>query len=160
MERVSKLSMHLTAGSAAPGAADYEALRSERLDPNAVRQRVSAREAAQFDVADMKHWLDNDNHAMRDEMRDFLKDPIFVPKYDISLKEERDLALARLKKLCERPGRFVAVEDFKTNPTRIFAAHEIACLVEGATATKLTVSFNLFGGTYVFCHGNGSDTCT
>ena len=64
-----------------------------------------------------------------------------------SLPEMRSLALKRLKKLCEIPGRFISVRDFQTDPRRIFACHEITCLVDGSFATKLTVQFNLFGGT-------------
>ena len=35
--------------------------------------------------------------------------------------------------------------DFKDNPNRIFAAHELAAIVDSAMATKMTVQFNLFG---------------
>jgi hypothetical protein len=31
------------------------------------------------------------------------------------------------------------VTDFRTNPKRIFAAHELTGLVDGSTATKMTV---------------------
>lgn len=37
--------------------------------------------------------------------------------------------------------------DFKDNPLKIFAAHEIASIIDPAMATKMTVQFNLFGGT-------------
>ena len=33
------------------------------------------------------------------------------------------------------------------NPYRIFAAHECAGMCDGSMATKMTVQFNLFGGT-------------
>lgn len=84
---------------------------------------------------------------MREELRQFLSDPIFIPRYNLSLSQERDLALKRLLKICRPSGRFISVRDFKTNPHRIFAAHEIAGLADGSMATKLTVCFNLFGGT-------------
>jgi acyl-CoA oxidase len=103
--------------------------------------------------------------AMRKDLRAFLKDDLFVGRYHDSLEDMRNLALKRvrdspadrpsnprgpgrrLKKLCEKPGRFVSVRDFETDPRRIFAAHEITCQVDGSFATKLTVQFNLFGGT-------------
>lgn len=34
---------------------------------------------------------------------------------------------------------FLSVKDFRTNPKRIFAAHEMVGLVDGSTATKMTV---------------------
>lgn len=55
------------------------------------------------------------------------------------------MALVRLQALC-RAG-FVSVLDFRANPMRIFAAHEVAALCgDGSLGTKMTVQFNLFGG--------------
>ena len=55
------------------------------------------------------------------------------------------MALQRLKALCD--NKFISVHFFSTNPTAVFAAHENASIVDGAMATKMTVQFNLFGGT-------------
>lgn len=63
----------------------------------------------------------------------------------MSLSEERQLAYDRLKRICDS-GLF-SVKDFWTNPRNIFAAHEITGMVDPSTTTKLTVQFNLFGGT-------------
>ena len=70
---------------------------------------------------------------------------MFYPKYNISLAEERQLAYDRLKKICDS-GLF-SVKDFWKNPRNIFTAHEITGQVDPSTTTKLTVQFNLFGGT-------------
>ena len=35
----------------------------------------------------------------------------------------------------------------RSNPLRIFAAHEVAAFCDPSMATKMTVQFNLFGGT-------------
>jgi acyl-CoA oxidase len=72
-------------------------------------------------------------------------DPIFKRKTSIPLVEERTLASARLKKICE--GGFISVLDFERNPLNIFAVHETLGQVDSSLATKLTVQFNLFGGT-------------
>lgn len=99
-----------------------------------------------FDVSKLVQLLDHDNLEMRNKIRDYLSsDKCFLPKYNISLEEEREVALQRLQKVCD--GKFFSVTDFKSNPGRIFAAHEIAGLVDGSMATKMTVQFNLFGGT-------------
>ena len=47
--------------------------------------------------------------------------------------------------ICEH--RHIDVTDFETNPLNIFASHEIAGFIDGSMATKMTVQFNLFGGT-------------
>jgi acyl-CoA oxidase len=61
------------------------------------------------------------------------------------LAEERQLAYDQLKKICQS-GLF-SVKDFWKNPRNIFTAHEITGQTNPATTTKLTVQFNLFGGT-------------
>eukprot|EP01116_Phalansterium_solitarium_P001542 TRINITY_DN11350_c0_g1_i1.p1 TRINITY_DN11350_c0_g1~~TRINITY_DN11350_c0_g1_i1.p1 ORF type:complete len:643 (+),score=249.91 TRINITY_DN11350_c0_g1_i1:115-2043(+) len=96
-------------------------------------------------VAALTQLLDHDNLQMRADFRKFLQQDIFVPRYNISLVEEREIALERLRKVCG--SKFLSVSDFKTNPHRIFAAHELAGLSDGSMATKMTVQFNLFGGT-------------
>lgn len=52
-------------------------------------------------------------------------------RYNISMEEERELALARLQRMC-RAGLF-SITDFRSNPHRIFAAHELAtwCVLPG-----------------------------
>jgi hypothetical protein len=97
-----------------------------------------------FDVTQMKRLLDHDNHEMRDKFRELLKEPLFTPRFNLSLEDERELALQRLTAIC-RAG-LISVLDFNTNPLRIFAAHELA-VIDPAMGTKMTVQFNLFGGT-------------
>ena len=90
--------------------------------------------------------LDHDCPAERRTLKNLMEnDPIFIPKWNISIEEERELALERLKRLCHS-GAF-SIRDFQKNPLRIFAAHECAALVDVSMATKMTVQFNLFGGT-------------
>ena len=96
-------------------------------------------------VAALQHVIDHDNHEMRARFREYLKQDSFKPKYAITLKEERDLALERLQMVCSQD--FLSVRDFGTNPHRIFAAHELMAMIDPATTTKMTVQFNLFGGT-------------
>lgn len=45
--------------------------------------------------------LDHDNLEMRKEFRKFVEDPAFIPKYNVSLEEEREIALVQLKKICD-----------------------------------------------------------
>ena len=114
-----------------------------QLDPQKLRDEWGK---PSFDVAKMTHLLDHDNHEKRAKFRKiFSEDPLMTPKYNISVDEERDLALERLKKLCDQG--FISVLDFRNNPLWIFAAHELAATVDAAMTTKMTVQFNLFGGT-------------
>lgn len=98
-----------------------------------------------FPVAKLMHLLDHDNHDLRNKYRRLFKDPLFIPRYNISVNMEREIAFERLKKICEQG--LISVLDFKKNPLRIFAAHEMAGTIDGSMATKMTVQFNLFGGT-------------
>jgi len=92
--------------------------------------------------------LANDNHENRSRMVDFMaRDSLYLPRFDVSLEFERDIALDRLKKLAH--NGFISVLDFEKNPLNIFAAHEVAGMVDGSMATKMTVQWNLFGGTVI-----------
>ena len=69
-----------------------------------------------FDVAAMRQLLDHDNHEMRDKFRALLADPLFKPRFNMTLEEERELALQRLTRIC-REG-LISVLDFNDNPLR------------------------------------------
>lgn len=98
-----------------------------------------------FDVAKMMNLIDHDSHDQRQQMRKLLSEPQFTPRYNIALDTERELALSRLKEICDK--KHISVLDFHNDPRRIFTAHELTAVVDGSTATKMTVQFNLFGGT-------------
>jgi len=97
-----------------------------------------------FSIKGLKDLLDHDNIEMRDNFREFLKGDLFKPRYNLTLEEERELALRRLQAICD--NGFISVLDFRNNPLKIFAAHELA-VIDPAMGTKMTVQFNLFGGT-------------
>ena len=76
--------------------------------------------------------------------RSFMSDPVMKPRYNISLAEERQLALDRLQRICD--NGFISVLDFRDNPLRIFAAHELAAII------GLFSSFNFLFMTVVSPH--------
>jgi len=112
------------------------------MSPQQIREKLLS---PSFPIEKMTHLLDHDNHQMRADFRKFISEPVMVPRYNISLEEERELALRRLQRICD--NKFISVLDFWNNPLRIFAAHELAAIIDPAMTTKMTVQFNLFGGT-------------
>ena len=50
-----------------------------------------------FDLNKMTDLLDHDNHEMRKRFRQFVSEPVMIPRYNIPLLEERDVALQRLQ---------------------------------------------------------------
>ena len=50
---------------------------------------------AAFDIAQMTNLLEHDNRETRSALKELFKDPLFTPRYAITLPEERELALAR-----------------------------------------------------------------
>jgi acyl-CoA oxidase len=96
-------------------------------------------------AAELQAILDHDCEAERARLKALMAAPLFTPRWNISVDEERELALERLRALCAT-GAF-SVGDFRGDPLRIFAAHECAALSDVSMATKMTVQFNLFGGT-------------
>ena len=72
------------------------------------------------------------------------KDPVWIPRYNISLNDQREDAFKKLKKVTE--NKLISVQDFGCDPTNIFTAHEFMGQVDPSAGTKMTVQFNLFGG--------------
>merc|ERR1711970_1640207 len=126
-----------TASSAAP-----MVKLNNTMTPEEIRTKLLS---PSFPIPKMTALLDHDNHQMRADFRKFISEPVMVPRYNISLEEERDLALRRLQRICD--NNFISVRDFWNNPLRVFAAHELAAVIDPAMTTKMTVQFNLFGGT-------------
>ena len=112
------------------------------LNPQAIRDGLAK---PSFSTDKMRDLLDHNNHDTRQKMRKLLSQPEFAPRYNIPLAEEREVALRTLQKICD--AECLSVLDFRTNPQRILAAHEMAAIIDPAMATKMTVQFNLFGGT-------------
>ncbi|MPC69958.1 hypothetical protein E2C01_064191 [Portunus trituberculatus] len=106
----------------------------------------------------MTALLDHDNHDMRKKFREFMSDPVMKPRYNISLEEEREVALARLKRICD--AGFISVLDFINNPLRIFAAHELAAIIDPAMTTKMTVQVCGFCWYVVIAGVFRSDGCS
>lgn len=169
---------------------------SVRNDPNPVQagsqtERIESTVASNHlasseDIASqLQALLDHDCPEERRRMKEIMaNNPLFVPKWNIGLEAERELALAKLKCLCD--SKNFGIRDFRTkyvlltsmallylrqaahplnvapmhslaschipaslarSPMRIFAAHECAALADVSMATKMTVQYNLFGGT-------------
>lgn len=95
----------------------------------------------------LQQFLHSQNPSTRAQILARARDPIFIPRYSISLARERELALLRLQAVCSL--NVVSIADFKTNPSNIFTAQETLGYLDGSLATKFTVQFNLFGGTLV-----------
>jgi len=143
---------HETKRDAAPAPAvkteAANASANNRMSPEELRENwrqvMGGSSVVGFDVQAMRKLVDHDNHQMRENFTKLLMDPIFQPRYDLTLDEERDLALKRLKAVCD--AGYISVLDFHRNPLKVFAAHELA-VIDPAMGTKMTVQFNLFGGT-------------
>jgi acyl-CoA oxidase len=74
------------------------------------------------------HKLLNDNlnkvnRNTRNALANVLKDNLFVPVYDISLREMKELALKRLQKVTS--SKMVSIRDFLKDPENIFTTHEM-----------------------------------
>ena len=98
-----------------------------------------------FNYSKMNRLIDNNNRITRSKLKNLFKKDIYKPKYNLSLEQERDLAYKRLESICKL--NIVSVKDFWNNPKNIFTTHELAGMCDGSLCTKLTVQFNLFGGT-------------
>lgn len=71
--------------------------------------------------------LNSVNRNTRNAIAATLKDPIFTPRYDISLRQMKELALQRLKKIISQ--KMVSIRDFLKDPENIFTMHEMVLLL-------------------------------
>lgn len=72
-------------------------------------------------VLDQK--LSSVNANTRKLLSETFKDKVFTPLYDISLRDQKELAYDRLKKVMSvKP---CSVKDFLTDPNNIFTMHEM-----------------------------------
>ena len=55
----------------------------------------------------------------------------------MTLDEQRDLAYARIKRVCDEG--IVSIFDFDDDPKNIFTAHEMLGMVDASLSTKFTV---------------------
>ena len=52
-------------------------------------------------IVKLQNLLEHDNQDTRQQLRELFKDHLFTPRYNVSLDEERDLALRRQQKICD-----------------------------------------------------------
>jgi acyl-CoA oxidase len=64
-----------------------------------------------FSSEKLNALLEPDNREKRQKFKEFLKDPIFVPRFDVSLRYEREIALERLKRIADA-GLFCLIQVF------------------------------------------------
>jgi acyl-CoA oxidase len=98
----------------------------------------------------LKALFFNDNPDKVTKWHKLFHDPIFYPKQDMPLDEQRAIAYKRLKKVADS-GLF-SIYDFVKDPKNLLTAHEMLSYVDGSMSTKFTVQFNLFGGTLIALH--------
>lgn len=73
-------------------------------------------------ISALHELLEPDNMSSRKKLKELFKKKVFVPKFNVSLKEERDIAYDRLKTICD--AGVISVFDFKHNPLNIFAGNK------------------------------------
>ena len=70
--------------------------------------------------------LNYQNRNTRNALAEVFKDKVFTPVYDISLRNHKELAFERLKKVME--SKPCSVKDFLTDPNNIFTMHEMVLI--------------------------------
>ncbi|KAJ9054991.1 hypothetical protein DSO57_1017564 [Entomophthora muscae] len=104
---------------------------------------------ANFDPEELNKLLEPDNRDNRKRLKKFIQEniAIFAPKYNVLQADKQEQAFDQLKAIGK--NNFVSIKDLRHNPLNVLAVHEISGIVNGSSTTKLTVHYNLFGGTLV-----------
>lgn len=103
-----------------------------------------------MDKRELSELILGDDLAKVEKWHALFRDPAFIPKYNMDWDETRERPMRRLKKVAE--SGLVSVKDFFGNPKNIFLAHEMLTQIDGSTAIKFTVQYNLFGGSITALH--------
>eukprot|EP01133_Synstelium_polycarpum_P007898 gene7898-9272_t len=74
---------------------------------------------------------------------DVLKDPIFLPKYNMTVQEWRELTLQRALKIIQ--SGVISLAEFNRDPMRYLVSMELISLCDASLSVKLGVHFSLFG---------------
>jgi len=86
----------------------------------------------------LRDLLFGDDLSKRQRWFDLMEtNPIFKPKYLMTLDEQRALAYARIKAVAD--AKLFSIFDFDNDPVNLFTCHEMLGQVDGALATKFTV---------------------
>ena len=83
--------------------------------------------------------LSHDHLDTRKRLLELFRHPLFIQEKNISIDRERELAYDRLRMICQND--LLSVRDFLSQPSRIFAVHELTGYMDGSTSTKMTVQF-------------------
>lgn len=94
--------------------------------------------------------LYGDNLDKRNKWFNLMVNPIFKPKYLLTIDEQRELAYQRIKAVAD--SKLFSIFDFDNDPTNLFTAHEMLGQIDGSLVTKFTVQNNLFGGSLMALH--------
>lgn len=73
--------------------------------------------APSFPVQELGKIFDHDNYEKLASTRQLVQDSIFVPRHNVSLSYEREIALNRLQRYCE--NKSISVFDFEKNPMNV-----------------------------------------
>mmetsp|Transcript_19293 Transcript_19293/g.29589 ORF Transcript_19293/g.29589 Transcript_19293/m.29589 type:complete len:410 (-) Transcript_19293:718-1947(-) len=120
---------------------------SKQSDPEVHNLKLTDHEVSER----LSQMLFGDNFAKKQKWDALFKsNPVFLPKYDLTLDQQRQLAYDRIKTVSD--ARLFSIFDFQNDPVNLFTAHEQLAQVDGSLATKFTVQFNLFGGSLMALH--------
>lgn len=78
-----------------------------------------------------------DNPLKREKWFEIFKDPVWAPRYNISLAEQREDAFKKLSRVAQ--AKIISVLDFQNDPINIFTAHEFMGQVDPSAGIKMTV---------------------
>lgn len=75
-----------------------------------------------MDKREFSDIIFGDNPVKREKWFELFKDPVWIPRYNISLPQQRDEAFKKLKKVTD--NKMISVLDFEKDPVNVFTAHE------------------------------------
>ncbi|CDF77395.1 unnamed protein product [Chondrus crispus] len=107
---------------------------------------VAARPA--FDTKKMRELLDMNNFELRDSLYELFKNPVFVPRYNETLDEERARTIQRWRLIAKTGVFHEALRIFTVKGRQRYEATlESVGAIDHSLDIKMGVHYGLFGGT-------------
>jgi acyl-CoA oxidase len=101
------------------------------------------------DVEELRSVLDGRWADVRNEVRETLREPLFAPRYDLGIDEQRDLVLEQARRIAETSGpkRLFPIEQGgEDNVGAAITAYETQAYGDLSLLVKGGVQWGLFGG--------------
>eukprot|EP00762_Andalucia_godoyi_P003092 ANDGO_01119.mRNA.1 Acyl-coenzyme A oxidase len=117
---------------------------SNGLSLEGVAGKFKLEECPEFSISGLTQFLTAHNMKEREILRQVFKEKLFDQHFDLSMAEQRERTMQRLKRIAETGC--LKIRDFRDDFLKFVSIIEEIAYIDGSLSTKAGVQFNLWGG--------------